>query len=246
MIYLHKFLPLLVSPLALILYLTLLAFITRRRAVIALGLIATYALSTPYVAGHAKAHLEKDYPSEAVADLPESDHVIVLGGMTRTVRGERGGIRRDFTDGVDRLHAGIDILRTGKAHTLHLTRGQLPWSVGSPEGEFLREVAERYGVDPRHIRLTPEAQNTAQEAAHFADTFRPGEKIILVTSAFHMPRALRLFHENGIYPTPHAVDHRAGVSTRTPMDFLPDAGALSDLSDAWRELLGRAYYALKQ
>ena len=114
---------------------------------------------------------------------------LCTSGMLRAVSsGDR--IFYEFNDAADRLFAGIDLIEHQKAPLLILTRGQLPWSKGSAEGEVLADLAKKYGVDPKQIRLTPPVQNTDQEARAIA-ALMPQEqrRIVLVTSAFHMPSA---------------------------------------------------------
>jgi len=71
------------------------------------------------------------------------------------------------------------------------------------------------------------------------------EKIALVTSSFHMPRALKLFLDNGLKAIPVSVDQRATNQKITFLSFLPSSGALDNNSLVVRELLGRIYYSLK-
>ena len=59
-----------------------------------------------------------------------------------------------------------------------------------------------------------------------------------------MPRAQRLFEQAGLEVLPYPVDLK--VSARgsfSSMDLLPKAGAWQGTEMAWRELLGRAWYA---
>ena len=129
-----------------------------------------------------------------------------------------------------------------KAPKLIFTRGAQPWSAGAPEGEVLFERARRDLVPEGMLALTPPVENTAQEAQAVAEMLENGRKIILVTSAFHMPRAQALFQDAGLDVTPWPVDFRASANKVTPMDFIPSAGGLSGTSAALREFLGRAYY----
>jgi uncharacterized SAM-binding protein YcdF (DUF218 family) len=66
-----------------------------------------------------------------------------------------------------------------------------------------------------------------------------------VTSSFHMPRALKLFLDNGLKAIPVSVDQRATNQKITFLSFLPSSGALDNNSLVVRELLGRIYYSLK-
>ena len=244
MIYLHKLLPILVSPIFIILLLAVLTLWLRARwlnwTLVAVILIS----SSPLIADWALRSIEHGYEHRPVAQAEPVDTVIVLGGMTIPVQ-SGNGTTHEFAEATDRLIAGINFITSGKADRMILTRGHMPWSVGRPEGEFLAEIAIQFGVPAEKIALTPPAENTMQEAQHVRALVSEGERIALVTSAFHMQRALHIFTLNGIDAQPFAVDFRTRADAFTPMDLLPDAGALDDTSRVVREWLGRLYYRLR-
>ena len=91
------------------------------------------------------------------------DAIVVLSGMIRVV-GDEENLKYEFTDSVDRFFAGLDLFNNNKAPILILTRGKMPWSIGIAEGEYLKELAIKYGVSEENIILTDEVQNTDQEA----------------------------------------------------------------------------------
>jgi uncharacterized SAM-binding protein YcdF (DUF218 family) len=165
--------------------------------------------------------------------------------MIRALLTPDGTLIYEFNDGADRIEAGVSLLASGQADTLILTRGQLPWSTGRPEGEVLRDIALARGIAPENIRLTTPAQNTAEEAQAIAAMLPPGARIGLVTSAFHMPRALTVFREQGLDPRPIAVDYRQNFDAVSITDIIPSAGALNQISLFTREMIGRAYYAIR-
>ena len=84
---------------------------------------------------------------------PKADAIVVLGGMLRLVS-RRDRLFYELSDAADRLFAEIDLIEHKKAPLLILARGQLPWSKGAAEGEVLADLAMKYGVDPKQIRLT--------------------------------------------------------------------------------------------
>jgi uncharacterized SAM-binding protein YcdF (DUF218 family) len=129
---------------------------------------------------------------------------------------------------------------------LILTKGQLPWSIGISEGEYLKDFAIKFGVPKESILLTENVQNTDQEAKAVKKLLNTNEiKIILVTSAFHMPRAKKVFVASNIKVIPFAVDFGKIEKKVTIIDFIPSAASLSANSFVVRELLGRLYYNLK-
>ena len=73
-----------------------------------------------------------------------------------------------------------------------------------------------------------------------------GNKIILVTSAFHMPRAQMLFEKEGLEVVPYPVDFKSlTTDSVTFMDYLPNGQSLAKTDMGMRELIGRLFYWLK-
>ena len=165
--------------------------------------------------------------------------------MVRTIEGANGLVY-EWSEASDRIFAGIDLIKDNKAPVLVLTGGKLPWSVGKPEGEHLRDIAETHGVPSDIILLTENVQNTDQEAKAVAKLLsKEVPNIILVTSAFHMPRAQKVFEAAGIAVSPFPVDFLNGAGKVTLMTFIPSAEAFSQTSFFIREIIGRLYYELK-
>ena len=71
------------------------------------------------------------------------------------------------------------------------------------------------------------------------------ERVILVTSAYHMPRAKMLFDRAGVKSIPHPTDFKSSGGHLDWMSFVPSAGGLSKTSGGIRELIGRFYYRIK-
>jgi uncharacterized SAM-binding protein YcdF (DUF218 family) len=120
----------------------------------------------------------------------------------------------------------------------------MPWNKAKKtEGEVLREYAISNGIASEKIYITKDVENTADEAVAVKELISPSKRIILVTSAFHMYRAKRLFKKQGFEVIPYKVDYKAaGKSTVTVMDFLPSAGNLGMTETGVREIMGRFYY----
>ena len=244
MIYLHKILPLIFSPLMLVIGLIILGIIFNLRKFSLIGVIILILSSLPIVSNKFIAYLEKDYQPIEIAEIENVDAIVVLSGMIRVI-GDEENLKYEFTDSVDRFFAGLDLFNNNKSPILILTRGKMPWSVGIAEGEYLKELAIKYGVSEENIILTDEVQNTDQEAKAIKEILTEDAKIILVTSAFHMPRAEKVFKAANINLIPYPVDFQNSKSKTTMMDFIPSAGSLFDTSHFVREMIGRLYYNLK-
>jgi len=244
MIYLHKILPLIFSPLMLVIGLIVLGIIFNLRKFGLIGIIILILSSLPIISNKFIAYLEKDYQPIEIADVENVDAIVVLSGMIRVI-GDEENLKYEFTDSVDRFFAGLDLFNNNKSPILILTRGKMPWSIGIAEGEYLKELAIKYGVSEENIILTDEVQNTDQEAKAIKEILTEDAKIILVTSAFHMPRAEKVFKAANINLITYPVDFQNSKSKTTMMDFIPSAGSLSQTSHFVREMIGRLYYNLK-
>ena len=244
MIYLNKLLPIFASPLGLISFLIILGIFTKRMLYIVTALLLLWVTSIPIVSNSLLGLLEQNYQVQTLDNVEDHDTVVVLSGMVRTIQ-NNGEVYYEFGEAVDRILAGISLIKDGKADRMILTRGQLPWSLGVPEGEFLSNFAKMNGVEADKITLTREVQNTDDEAKAIAELITSNEKLILVTSAFHMPRARKVFANQNILVTEFPVDFLSGASKLDILDFLPNASAFKDSSLFIREMIGRAYYSLK-
>ena len=94
-------------------------------------------------------------------------------------------------------------------------------------------------------------RNTAEEAAAVAALLRDrgvggvgtAPNDLLVTSAYHMPRAVALFERAGLRVTPFPVDFGQDAARHfSLLDLLPNGRALAETETALRELYGRAVY----
>ena len=121
----------------------------------------------------------------------------------------------------------------------------MPWSLGIAEGEYLKELAIKFGISEENIILTDEVQNTDQEAKAIKEILTEDAKIVLVTSAFHMPRAEKVFKAANINLIPFPVDFQNSKLKTTIMDFIPSTKSFFDTSHFVREIIGRLYYNLK-
>ena len=245
-IYVHKILPLLISPLFLFIALSFFYSFTLRLKVLFLSTVAISILSTPMTAHLLWDELESEYTLKTPKEMINSDAIVVLSGNNADpIKTEEGFIFQ--WDDPDRFFGGIALFKAGKAPTLIFTGGQLPWDKGDKtEGDYLKGEAISRGVPEDHILVTRAVQNTAQEA----DAVRAlldGEdtKIILVTSAFHMPRATSLFEAEQLIVNPYPVDFKSINGERTIMSFIPSTRGLNGTFEALREFLGRLYYRFK-
>lgn len=243
-LFFHKLLPLLVLPPGLGLLLVALGLLLRRHALAWSGFTLLLLFSMPVVGDGLLRLLEGPPRREAAASFPDADAIMVLGGMVEYVPGASQG---EWGEAADRFEAGVELYRAGRAPLLLFSAGRLPWQRHLPtEGSLLRERACRLGLPDSALALTGEAANTVDEARELQRMLAPGSDVILVTSAFHMPRAKLLFQRAGFRVTACRVDFRSSpLKRRGILSFLPDADAMANSFLALRELLGLLWYSVR-
>ena len=149
---------------------------------------------------------------------------------------------------IDRFFVGIDLLDAGKAPLIIFTRAQWPWLNLPPEGEILAKRALTMGVSSNQILLTGTVTTTADEANEIKTLMELAgmERVILVTSAYHMPRAKMLFDRAGINSIPHPTDFKSSGGHLDWMSFVPSGGGLvQDLQRCSGILLDGSHYRAK-
>lgn len=112
-------------------------------------------------------------------------------------------------------------------------------------GDAMAEAAMELGVAEERIDRLAHSLDTGHEAKLVKELVGDG-KVVLVTSAAHMPRSLALFRERGIDATPSPCDYIAPVSDAVLRQvnwrrWRPQAKGLSDSEDVWHEFMGLAY-----
>lgn len=245
MIYLHKFLPLIASPLFFVLIMILIGTYFKSKKISLFGLFFLIFCSLPIISNKLIFYLEKDYNPQNISNINEADAIVVLSGMVITIKNKEN-LSYEFNSAVDRILSGIDLFKKNKAPLIILTNGRLPWSIGISEGEYLKKFSIRFGIPKKKILLTDNVQNTDQEARSVKKLLNSDDaNIILVTSAFHMSRAKKVFEAADIKVIPFAVDFRNLSKKITFIDFIPSANSLFETSHFVREMIGRIYYSLK-
>jgi len=256
--FLSKILPLAVLPLGLSLLLLLVGLIGRWRWPVITALVLLWLCSLGLVSQTLWGWLESPWHRRRAESASNADAIVVLSGGRHAAPGPA---RVSEWHDPDRFLAGLALYRAGKAPRLMFTGGASPFRPGQPlEGQLYRLEAERLGIPADAIAVTPAVVNTAEEALQIRavfdliDTATPSSeatteapKILLVTSAFHMQRAQRMFERQGLGVQPFPVDFQsraawAGPLWRDPTQWFPTARALDDSSRAMRELLGRLVY----
>ncbi|MDH5749991.1 MAG: YdcF family protein [Rhodospirillales bacterium] len=186
--------------------------------------------------------LEDRFP--AIKALPDKvDGIIVLGGVINPRLTQARG-QPAVGGAVERLLAFAQLAKRYPEANLVFTAGS-----GSLLHQNLKEahlvgpVFEQLGVNPARIIYEDQSRNTFENATYSRRLVNPGakENWILVTSAFHMPRAVGCFRKIGWNVIPYPVDYSTLGNNDLQLRFNFTYGA-GRLGGALHEWLGLFVY----
>lgn len=185
--------------------------------------------------------LETMFPADPAVLAPSG--IIILGG------GEDGtGMQQTGLPGVneagERFLAGMALARVYPEATVIFTGGSpAVLNRGMAGAEIARRIFAAGGINEARTRLEGQSRNTAENAAYSLDLVGDASgPWILVTSAFHMPRAVGSFCAAGwrnIIPYP--VDFRGVGNIELSWDL---GGGLSSLNTGVKEWIGLVAYRM--
>ncbi|MFW5710598.1 MAG: YdcF family protein [Spirochaetota bacterium] len=235
-----------------------------------LSAVLLYTLSIEPVSELLLRPLERAYPPlvlspDAAARSAGSisaaavDAIVVLGAGTVSHSPEEGGHTAPGVETLKRLsfayrihrRTGLPIITTGgpplassSSQTAASQAGAASEEAG-PEALNAGDAMGRYlialGASPEAVKTERTSRNTYENAARVAEQYGP-EKVILVTSAYHMPRSAWIFQQIGIEVRPAPTDYKADADGYNLWSFFPTIGSLDDSYKALHEYVGILYY----
>ena len=229
----------------LVIIVILIGLIKNKKKLIYIAIGVLYILSTPIFSNNFFKLVEGSEYRKPISAIDSADAIVVLSGMLEI--NEVGDSTYIEWGDPDRFFGGIALFKAGKAQKLVFTGGKMPWDKAKKtEGEVLMENAISGGISSENVFVTKDVENTADEAVAVKELINPSKRIILVTSAYHMYRAKKLFEKQGFEVTPLKVDFKSSWNNQvTFIDFLPSAINLELTEIGTREIIGRLYYLIK-
>jgi uncharacterized SAM-binding protein YcdF (DUF218 family) len=189
--------------------------------------------------------LEKRYPPLSAKQLPAADAVIVLGGGMGAANGKC--IYPEMRIGADRAWHGARLYHAGRAPYVVTT--------GTGSGDADRVLLLDLGVPEKAIIREDKARNTEEHVSLVKEALqkkypqKKGKfKVLIVTSAWHMRRALLNFEQSDFEVIPAAADHECMLAASRPLKlshFFPDAESFLLNSYIFKEYLGYWLYRVK-
>jgi len=176
-------------------------------------------------------------------DVNGAQAIVVLSGGLELDAPEYGG---DTAGERTLLRLRYGALLAKRFNLPVLVTGGRPENATRTEAAVMADILEReFAVKVRWQET--QSRNTAENAVLSAAILRNAgiQRVVLVTQAFHMPRAVRLFRAAGLEVVPAPTQFKsAGRSPLGPLDLLPQSNALRNSYYALHEWLGLAWLAL--
>lgn len=218
----------------------------------------------PWVSDALLGHLENEALTlqKARPLVAPVDAIVVLGGGMDTAY---AGVRDlpDLKDASDRMWVGARLYKQGVAPVVVVSGGSFSkdskveveaigmarfmMDLGVPAEAVLKEMKSRTTLEnaweTQAILNTRVPEGSGLGAASKKTSTRPF-RIALVTSAFHMSRAVALFEGAGFKVYPVRADVRVTPEVKPFWQWLPDGEALDGSTTAIKEYLGRLQYEL--
>jgi uncharacterized SAM-binding protein YcdF (DUF218 family) len=259
-IFLSKFIPLFVYPLGLasLLILSALLFWKKRKfskSLLILAFLILFVGGSRYLANTLARSLEWQYSS--LEPVPSVDLIVVLGGGTEPMLDPRP---------ITEVNAAGDrVIYAAKLHQQYpdakilLSGGDIDFldqSSGTP-AQDMADLLQLMGVPESSLILQNQSQNTYEDALYSCQKIKEAsfQHVLLVTSAMHMPRSMKLFTKQGCQvipaPTDYTITQVAWEKTWKPsfeefiINLVPSYSNLSQVTKSLKEYLGMFTYHLK-
>lgn len=233
--------------------------------ILAAALIGSYLLSIGPISGAVMIPLEDSYPalsqatlSKAESETPGPDAVVILGGGSIVGAPDAPGIRRMAgttdgkyssyvslsPDGTDRLAYGFALSRASGLPIIVAGGAPLKEPGTESEAAAAKALLVAMGADPARIRTENASRTTWENAVDVALKFNP-KRIVLVTSAYHMRRAVYCFRKQGIDVIPAPTNYTVSRTPGGAPELTPSAYSLQTSATAIRERIAYLFYRLR-
>lgn len=257
-LFLSKLIPVILFPVGLTgLLLLAAAFLKKARRlkwIVLTAFLLVWVFGNSWISSALVRSLEWRYlPMDT---YPPADAIVILGGATLPADYPRQTVELNFAG--DRLLYGARLFRQGAAPVVLVTGGNVPWAdAAQSPAEDMVELLVFLGVPEDAILMEGTSANTYENALYSRSILESVDvkRILLVTSAMHMPRSVPLFEKQGFTVIPAPTDYTVTLRpvqkpfSETWPDYFfslfPSAFSLNDSTLAIKEYVGMVVYRLR-
>lgn len=217
-----------------------------RSALVLLGIGTVVLLGTsmPLVTGVLADYLERQYSDPVEATLQKLDVVVILGG---------GILKSSDPEDDDlvgatysRVVCGVRNFKRSGARWLVMS-GSSGKAGETRDGDLMKTLAMDLGIQPGRILLEPFSRNTFEHPRELLKLkeFSPADTVGVVTSAWHMPRAMAEFGRKFQNVVAIPCGFYGGLVAAPMHGFFPQADTLKTSTALLHEYIGSAWYRMR-
>lgn len=239
-----KILGFLIQPLVWVLFLMLLSLFLKKeklkKQLAICSVVVLYSLSNPFLFNLASRFWEVP----AVVLTEKHDAAVVLLGFTSLMKEPMDRVH--VNQAVNRLTQIMPLYNSGVFTKFVLAGGSSSlYEKEKSEAEESKKLLLNWGVSEDDIEIEGKSRNTYENLRNAKAHLQQYDKVILVTSASHMRRALACSEKLGINMIPYPTDFRTSDKDVFYQNFIPDSSALKGFHALFHEWVGYAAYKVR-
>ncbi len=218
------------------------------RSLVITAFLILLVFGTPIVATRLMGLIEEQAPPFDLATTKSFDAIVVLGGGAAG-KGSLRPANELSPSSTQRTICGVDLYTKGFAPRIIFAGGDASIFGEAPqEGVEMQRLALQLGV-PEEATIVEGRSRTTYENAVETKQIVGNGSILIVTSAYHIPRALSLFRKQGLDVTPYPCHYLTQDRIEDgwdgdPFDLIPDIESLRKSTMAVNELVGILVYRI--
>lgn len=215
--------------------------LTKAKAVLIFTLVWFFLFSYDPFANIILHHIESAYPTLKTAP-PETRYIYLLGGG-HTNDSSLPITSQVSNEAVVRLTEAIRLYRQLKGKAKIIVSGYSGANNDTPHALMQNRLACALGVNEKDIIVSPKPKDTEEEAEN-AVRLVGNAPLVLVTSAYHMKRAMKWFEKKGLHPIAAPTYHQTTLKSQNYTDIFSPV-ALTKSRVVFHEFLGMLWQKIK-
>jgi uncharacterized SAM-binding protein YcdF (DUF218 family) len=214
------------------------------RALLLVGMLAIVILGLSPLSKVLFHVLESRFPPWNASGPAPTGFIILGGSIDPDISAARNAV--SLTDAAERLTIVPELARRYPGARLIYTGGNASLFGGPLEETYAAQLLASFGIPPQRLETEARARNTLENAVYTKAMVapKPGERWVMITSAYHMPRAMAAFRGVGFDVEAFPVDWQTGDGSDLFWPFRSFVGGLGFTDTAAREFLGLLSYRL--
>ena len=217
---------------------------TRRRLLPLTALFVTLAVMSLPAVAHLALNVAEGQPSRLAQRPEDAEAIVVLAGGVN-LSDETGAGAEPDSSTMHRCRYAAELYRRGPACPVLVSGGKVDQEWPGPAfAEVMRAFLQQLNVQNSDIIVEGVSRSTYENAIESRRLLEQHHirKIVLVTDAVHMNRALACFRKQGLEVIPAPCHFQAGLLEGSVRDYLPNPNAAAGCQDAFHEWLGTTWY----